>query len=78
MAQHHLKPKFLSIRPTMAGIDRLATLAARWGAGFFYSDNLRIAVSNIEQPELDDCLILVTRGSITALEIRELLMEEML
>lgn len=78
MAKHHLTPKFISIRPTIAGIDRLAANAQRWGSGYFYWDNLRIAVSNAEVAELEDCLILVTKGGVTLGEVREMLMEELL
>lgn len=77
-ARNQLKPRFLSIRPTIAGLDRLAALAARWGEAYFYFDNLRLAVANTEREELGDCLILVTKGAVTNYEIKEMLVEELL
>lgn len=72
-----MKSKFISIRPTGAGVSRLAATAARWGRGYWYSDNLRVALSTHEKPELQDCLILVTDGPITASEIEELVVGEL-
>ena len=71
------RDKFISIRPTSSGITRLANNAANWGKSFWYNDGLRIAISTSEKPELSDCLILVTAGSITAGEIEELILGEM-
>ena len=70
------KDKFISIRPTNAGIARLAATAARWGRSFWYNDGLRIAVSTCERDEIRDCLILVTAGAITAGEIEDLVLGE--
>lgn len=71
-----MKAKFISIRPTGAGISRLAATAARWGRSYWYKDELRIALSTNERAELNDCLILVTDGPITASEIEELVVGE--
>lgn len=69
--------KFISIRVTTAGISRLAATAARWGRSYWYKDELRIALSTHERPELSDCLILVTDGPITSNEIEDLVVGEL-
>lgn len=72
-----VKPKMYTIRPSMAGIERMARLAANWGAAHFYADNLRISVCNVERPELQDLWILTTGGTVTAWEVRQMLIEEL-
>jgi hypothetical protein len=67
----------LTIRPSMAGIERLAACAARWGDAWFYTDGLRFSVSNVERPELQDLWILATGGRVTAAEVYEMLIDEL-
>lgn len=76
-ARNDLKPRMITIRPTLSGIERLAEFAARWGQGHFYSDQLRLSVSNVERPELQDLWVLTTGGPVTAWEVRQMLIEEL-
>lgn len=76
-ARNQLKPRMLTIRPTLAGIERLAAFAARWQEGHFYFDGLRFSASNVERPELNDLWILTTGGEVTAWEVHQMLLEEL-
>jgi hypothetical protein len=76
-ARNALKPRMLTIRPTLAGIERLAATAARWGDAFFYFDGLRFSASNVERAELRDLWVLTTSGSVTGWEVYQMLLEEL-
>ncbi len=76
-ARNMLKPRMFTIRPTLAGIERMAHFAARWGEGHFYFDGLRFSASNTERPELQDLWILTTSGTVTGWEVYQMLMEEL-
>lgn len=76
-ARNVLKPRMFTIRPTLAGIERMAHFAARWQECYFYFDGLRFSASNIERPELSDLWILTTGGNVTAWEVHQLLLEEL-
>jgi hypothetical protein len=74
---NHLRPKMLTIRPTLAGVQRLALMSARWGTAYFYFDGLRFSASNVERPELQDLWILTTNGNVTGWQVYQMLMEEL-
>ena len=76
-SRNALKPRMFTVHPTLAGIERLAHFAARWGEGWFYFDGLRFSASNVERPELQDLWILTTNGSVTAWEVHQMLLEEL-
>lgn len=76
-AQNNLKPRMFTIRPSLAGLRRLASFAERWGRAFFYSDGLRFSISNVERPELQDLWILTTDGTVTASEVEQMIMDEL-
>lgn len=76
-ARNELKPRMFTIKPSLAGIRRLASCAQRWGKAYFYTDGLAFSVSNVEIPEATDLWILTTSGSVTAWEIEQMLLEEL-
>lgn len=76
-ARNLMSPRMFTIRPSMAGIERISSAAARWRQAYFYADDLRISVSNVERPELQDLWVLTTDGSVTAYEIRMMLIDEL-
>ena len=77
VSRNQLKARIFTIRPTLAGIERMAAFASRWGEGWFYFDGLRFSASNVERPELSDLWILTTGGNVTAWEVHQMLLEEL-
>ena len=53
-----LEPSLVVVLERNGELERLASLAARWGEAYFYADKLRIAVSNVQWEEIEDDLIL--------------------